>query len=202
MTQIVWSARRPSTSLVDGRYSQDVDVVLHVDVRKVWEYDQLAAQEPHRVGMNMYCKHFEHMKRDPVPSSRHDPPSIASSRNPRYRAVLLTEPDLLPIALTSQTDDTAVVPQLARSDIVNVFIGRVDLAFCAVNLELIHLGISVHGSSSGEGVSSHLSRQLWSHGRWREAYMSVGLGSDVDTGVTGSHTPEDVRVPFLYIVSE
>lgn len=32
--------------------------------------------------------------------------------------------------------------------------------------------------------------------------MSVGLGSDVDTGVTGSHTPEDVRVPFLYIVSE
>jgi hypothetical protein len=35
-----------------------------------------------------------------------------------------------------------------------------------------------------------------------EAYMSVGFGSYVDTGITGSHTPQHVRVALLKIVSE
>jgi hypothetical protein len=30
-----------------------------------------------------------------------------------------------------------------------------------------------------------------------EAYMSVGFGSNVDTGVTGPHTPQNVRVALL-----
>jgi hypothetical protein len=91
---------------------------------------------------------------------------------------LLTEPNLFSIPFTSQSDNTAVVPQLACGDIVEVFVGRIDTTLCTVDLELVHLGITVHRSSSGEWVSSHLfiqplSRYKSGDGELTWVYVSV-----------------------------
>jgi hypothetical protein len=107
--------------------------------------------------------------------------SSLSSCSPVNRTTLLLYP-------------SSLVPTSSRSL-------SVDLASWSTTSRSYNLGSLFDGRVSGKGSratcpSAHRSRSDDEAVR-DMTYMGVGLGSNVDTGVCASHTPEDVRVTLL-----